>query len=296
MGRLRISIVEFLNTAPLVWGFTDGPLRGKYDLSFTVPSLCAEALRSGEADVAIIPAIEYQRMGLPGEYLVLPNIAVAAKGAVRSILVLSKVPIEKVQRLALDSSSRSSAAMVRLLCEGQWKIAPEFVDARPDPAEMLRAADAALLIGDPALRVTLKTEALGTKQPSGEYCCRGDPAELPVPGFDTLFLYDVAHQWRQWTGLPCVLAFWAARREAVTPEVIADFNASKAYGVARVVEIGELAEARLGLPSKDITRYLGEHIDYSLDDANRAGLELYYQKAAAAGLIPRLKPVEYARA
>src|ERR1700689_5126928 len=106
MSKLRISIVEYLNTAPLVWGFTDGPLAGKYDLSFTVPSMCAEALRSGKADGAVIPAIEYQRME---NVVVLPEMAVAARGEVHSILVIMRKPIELVIRVALDSSSRSSA-------------------------------------------------------------------------------------------------------------------------------------------------------------------------------------------
>src|SRR5436853_7724161 len=98
MSKLRISIVEFLNTAPLVWGFTDGPLTGRYDLSFTVPSLCAEALRAGEADIAIIPAVEYQRIP---NLVVLPDMAVAAKGEVRSILLLAKKPIHLVKSIAL---------------------------------------------------------------------------------------------------------------------------------------------------------------------------------------------------
>src|ERR1700684_1390291 len=153
MRKLRVSIVEFLNTAPLVWGFTDGPLENRYDLSFTVPSLCAEALRTGEADIAIIPAIEYQRMD---GMVVLPEMAVAAQGEVRSILVLAKKPIELARRIALDTNSRSSVALTRLLCRGLWGIAPEFVDMPPDPAAMLAEADAALLIGDPALRVRLK--------------------------------------------------------------------------------------------------------------------------------------------
>src|SRR5580704_810026 len=112
MRKLRISIVEFLNTAPLVWGFTDGPLAGKYDLSFAVPSQCAEALRRGDVDVAIIPAIEYQRME---NVVALPGMAVAAKGEVRSILIVSKRPIDMAKKIALDSSSRSSAALVKLL-------------------------------------------------------------------------------------------------------------------------------------------------------------------------------------
>ena len=218
MGKLRISIVEFLNTAPLVWGFTDGPLRGRYDLSFTVPSLCAEALRSGKVDVAIIPAIEYQRMdGL----VMLPEMAVAARGEVRSILVLAKKPIDLVRRLALDTNSRSSVALTRLLCKGFCGISPEFIDAAPDPAAMLAKADAALVIGDPALRIRLKVDALAAKTPDAkEGCCGGDPSEQPVPGVDTLFVYDVAEQWREMTGKPCVLAIWAGRREVVTRALI----------------------------------------------------------------------------
>src|ERR1700730_2179423 len=105
MAKLRISIVEFLNTAPLVWGFTDGPLAGKYDLSFTLPSQCAEALRRGDADIAIIPAIEYQRME---NVVVLPGMGVAAKGEVRSILGAAESPIKKVMRIRVDTHARRS--------------------------------------------------------------------------------------------------------------------------------------------------------------------------------------------
>src|ERR1700693_4532473 len=102
MTKLRVSIVEFLNTAPLVWGFTEGPLAGKYDLSFTVPSRCAEAPRDGGVEGALIPASEYQRID---NVVALPGMAVAAEGEVRSLLVVSKKPIERVKRLALDTSS-----------------------------------------------------------------------------------------------------------------------------------------------------------------------------------------------
>ena len=125
MSKLRISVVEFLNTAPLVWGFTEGPLQGKYDLSFTVPSQCAEALRAGVVDIAIIPAVEYQRME---NVVALPGMAVAAKREVRSILVVAKKPIDRAKKIALDTSSRSSVALVRLLAKGYWDIDPEFVD------------------------------------------------------------------------------------------------------------------------------------------------------------------------
>jgi chorismate dehydratase len=294
LPKLRISVVEYLNTAPLVWGFTDGPLRDRYALSFAVPAQCAEALRRGDADVGIIPAIEYQRME---GVVMLPGMSVAAKGPVRSILVVAKRPIERARRIALDTSSRTSAALVRLLCAGRWRIQPEFVDARPDPPAMLAEADAVLVIGDVALRVAVKMDALsGRGERPGEPCCGGGPESLPVPGIETLFVYDVAHEWREWTGLPCVLAVWVARREVVTPKLVADFLASKEYGLAHIEDIAEGASLKLELPAKALEIYLRDNVDFSLDEENRAGLELYFQKCAEAGLIPLAKPIEWATA
>lgn len=293
MKRLRVSIVEYLNTAPLVWGFTDGPLAGKYDLSFTVPSQCAEALRSGDADIAIIPSIEYQRIdGL----VALPDMAIAAKREVRSLLVVSKRPIDMAKRIALDTSSRSTAALVRILAKEHWDIQPEFVDAAPDPAEMLKIADAALVIGDPALRISLKMEALTQKTPGGGDCCEGDPDEMPVPGFETLFVYDMTHQWREMTKKPAVLAIWAAHAHIVDERVAADFLASKKFGVERIREISEAASIKLDLPPRALERYLTENINFDLDGENLAGLQLFYEKAAATGLIPRGKPLAFASA
>jgi chorismate dehydratase len=277
MTRLRISVVEYLNTAPLVWGFTHGPLAGRYELSFTVPSQCAAQLARGDVDVAIIPAIEYQR--IPGA-VVLPGIAIASKRAVRSLLVVSKVPIDQARRLALDSSSRSTAALVRLLAEGWWSrggATPQFTEAAPDLAAMLQHNDAALIIGDPALRLAERHDA-------------GEPL---FPGAAHLRIYDVIEQWRAWTGLPGVLALWAARRDVVNPEILADFQASKEYGLAHLEEISANAAATLGLPQAHLERYLRENIDYSLDAENRAGLDLYFEKAAHAGLIPRVRPLEF---
>lgn len=293
MKKLRVSIVEYLNAAPLVWGFTDGPLAGKYDLSFTVPSQCAEELRRGDADLGIIPTIEYQRMD---GMVALPGMAIASKREVRSLLVVAKKPIELAKRISLDTSSRSTIGLVKILAREHWRIAPEFVEAAPDPSEMLRESDAALVIGDPALRLSLKMEALAGKSPSGEQCCQGDPEEMPVPGFETLYVYDVVHQWRQMTGKPAVLAMWVGRRDAVTSEVLADFVASKQFGLERVREISEAASIKLDLPPRALERYLSENIHFDLDEENLAGLQLYFEKAAAAGLIPRNKPLEFPHA
>jgi predicted solute-binding protein len=282
-----------LNTAPLVWGFTEGPQAGRYDLSFTLPSQCAEALRGGDADVAIIPAIEYERIE---NLVMLPGMAVAAKREVRSILVVSKKPIELAKRIALDTSSRSSVALVRILAAEHWRIKPEFVDARPNAAEMLENADAALIIGDPALRIAVKMDQLAGKAPSGNTCCQGDISEMPVPGRESIFVYDVAHEWQEMTGKPCVLAIWAGRREAITPEVVADFLASKEYGMARIPEIADAASMKLDLPPKDLEKYLTDNINFDLDAENIEGLDIYYQKAAARGLIPHYRPIEFSSA
>ncbi|MBZ5644618.1 MAG: menaquinone biosynthesis protein [Acidobacteriia bacterium] len=292
MGKLRISIVEFLNTAPLVWGFTDGPLVGKYDLSFAVPSQCAEDLRAGRADVGIIPSIEYQRMD---NVVALPGMAIAAKNEVRSLLVISKVPIEMAQSIALDTNSRSTVALARILCRRHWNISPEFIDMPPDADKMLARADAAVVIGDPALRLRLKVDALEAKVPGAEACCCcGDGEdEHPVKGIETLFVYDVAQQWREMTKLPAVLAIWVARRGVVTPEMLADFQSSREFGLAHIGDIAEGAAMKLELPPRELERYLTENIDYSLDEENLAGLRLYYEECARAGLIPRAREIEF---
>jgi chorismate dehydratase len=215
VSTLRISIVQYLNTAPLVRGFTHGPLRGKYALSFTVPSQCADALRSGSADIAIIPAIEYQR--IPG-LVVLPNLSIASKKSVRSLLLISRKPIQDVQRIALDKSSRSTQALTRILCRKRWGIEPDFFEAEPDLQNMLQHADAALLIGDPALRLAFGMQSYGVSETTGEALFSGASAGLPDGS--TLFVYDMVEKWRSLTSLPAVLAIWAARKGTVTPEIL----------------------------------------------------------------------------
>ena len=289
MNPLRISIVQYLNTAPLVRGFTHGPLRGKYQLSFTVPSQCAEALRSAEADIAIIPAIELQRIeGL----VVLPNLSIASKKSVRSLLLVSKKPIHEVRRIALDRGSRSTQALVRILCAKRWHIAPEFFEADPDLPAMMQEADAALLIGDPALRLAVNSESKAKHDDAGELIFPAEIGGLAWPS--PLFLYDVVEKWRAFTGLPAVLAVWAARTSVVTPEVIRDFQDSLAFGLQHVQEISAEASRELKLPAHKITRYLSENIDYTLDEENLRGLQRYFDLAAELGLIQQAKRLQLA--
>ena len=286
---MRISIVEYLNTAPLVRGFTHGRLRGKYELSFTVPSQCAEALRSGAVDVAIIPAIEYQRIP---DLVILPNLSIASKKSVRSLLLVSKKPIQEVARIALDRSSRSTQALTRILCEKFWHIKPEFFEAAPDLPAMLQQSDAALLIGDPALRLAIACSQGTHSDASGDIVSTASIAGLRGNG--PIYIYDIVEKWRAMTYLPAVLAVWAARSSAVTPELVPDFQDSLAFGLENVDAIASKAAAEMKLPVGDLRRYLLENIDYHLDEENLRGLTRYYQFAAELGLIPGANAIEMA--
>ncbi|HET7107542.1 MAG TPA: menaquinone biosynthesis protein [Candidatus Acidoferrum sp.] len=279
---MRISIVEYLNTAPLVRGFTHGPLRGKYELSFTVPSQCAEALRTGAADVAIIPAIEYQRIP---DLVILPGLSIASKKSVRSLLLVSQKPIQEVTRIALDRSSRSTQALTRILCEKLWRIQPEFFEAAPDLPAMLQQADAALLIGDPALRLAIACAPGVHRDAAGDIVATRASAGLAGDG--SVYIYDIVEKWRAMTNLPAVLAVWAARREAATPQLVRDFRNSLAFGLQHVDGIASEAAVEMNLPAADLRRYLLENIDYRLDDENLRGLTRYYELAAELGLISR---------
>lgn len=289
MQKLRISIVQYLNTAPLVWGFTHGPLAGKYDLSFTVPSQCAEALRSGAADIAIIPAIEYQR--IPG-LVVLPDLAIASRNQVRSLLIVAKKPIEQVRSISLDRSSRSTQALTRILAAEHWKIDPEFSEEEPDLQRMLEKTDAALLIGDPALRISIAIEKKSVIAPEGRAICQA--ASLGIIGPEIFHVYDVVGEWRKLTGLPAVMAFWAARPEIVTPDVLADFHASRKFGITQIAAIALDAARELELPQPALESYLRQNIDFSLGEENRRGLEKYFQEAARLGLIPENRKITWA--
>lgn len=291
MAKLRISVVQYLNTAPLVRGFTHGPLQGKYDLSFTVPSKCAEALRSQAADVAIIPAIEYQRIP---NLVVLPDLSIASKERVRSLLIVSKLPIREVRSLALDQSSRSTQALTRILCEDRWNIAPQFTEADPDLAQMLQSSDAALVIGDPALRLAIQAEQCVKPGADGEWICTG--AQLGLARAPTLHLYDVVHEWWQLTERPAVLAVWAARPEVATLEIVADFSASLAFGLKHLPEICAEAARELQLPEKELSLYLRTNIDYSLDEENLKGVSEFFSRAARLNLIPQAGPIVLANA
>jgi chorismate dehydratase len=177
---LRVSVVRYLNTAPLIWGLEQEPLKARYRLNLTLPSSCADDLAAGRTEIGIIPSFAYQV--IPGLALI-PGIAVASERKVESVLLVSRKPARRLKHVALDASSRTSAALVRILFAQHWGSDPEYVEAEPDLQKMLSQADAALVIGDPALRFTLK--APGTQLT--------DVANLHV--------YDLAEEWWRLTHL-----------------------------------------------------------------------------------------------
>jgi chorismate dehydratase len=258
MRRLRISAISFLNTAPLMWDFEHGDPASKFEVSYTLPSACARSLAAGTADIGIIPAAAYTE--IPG-LQVLPDVAIASRRAVRSILLVSKVPIEEVRTVALDTSSMTSVALTRILFEKWLGGGRTYVSMDPDLGKMLAENDAGLLIGDPALRV--------------------DRAQ-----YHTL---DLADEWILRTGKPFVFAFWAVRTAAL-PEADPALDLGQIFRESRDhgLEASNLSTIvhdwapRVGLSEADVRAYLTENIHYQLDAGCLEGLRLFYQYTATS--------------
>ncbi len=263
MSSLRISVVQYLNSVPLVWGMLHGEQQGRYELQFTIPAGCAEAVRQRRADVGIIPSIEYQRMD---HMQILSGISIASKDEVKSVLLLSKVPINKIQSVAIDNSSRTSAALLRILLRKFYSRFVSVQPSAPKPDEMLRRADAALVIGDPALTYA------------------GQVAEV----------YDLAAEWKKFTGLPFVFALWVGDEDVNLSKYHADFESSRDFGLAHVDDIAAAYAPQLNMKVPGVKVYLTCNIDYSLDEDNRKGLRLFYKLAREVGIIPVEKELYFA--
>jgi len=262
MRRLRISAISYLNTAPLMWDFEHGEAGRHFDISYTVPSSCARALAGGSADIGIIPAAAYAQIP---DLRVLPEIAIASRRAVRSILLVSKVPVGEVRTVALDTSSLTSVALTKVLFEKWLGGGRTFFPMAPDVEKMLAAHDAGLLIGDPALRVDRSR-------------------------YLTL---DLAEEWIRHTGKPFVFAFWAVREAALEEadpalDLPATFRDSRDHGLepSSLDQIAREWSPRSRLSQTEVRRYLTENIHYQLDAGCLEGLQLFYRYAAGMGALP----------
>jgi chorismate dehydratase len=290
MSPLRISAISYLNTAPLMWDFEHGEAGRDFDISYTLPSVCARALEAGTADIGIIPAAAYTQV--PG-LTVLPGVAIASRRPVRSILLVCRMPVEKIRTIALDTSSMTSVALTKILFEKWLGGGRTFTSMAPNVEAMLAHHDAALVIGDPALQIDRSR-------------------------YRTL---DLAEEWIRHTGKPFVFAFWAVRQDALqedalqgdacgdsrprlsasrsdamhAPDLAAIFQQSRDHGLepASLDQITREWAPRLSLKEADVRSYLTENIYYYLDPPCLEGLQLFYRYAAEIGALPAVPEMDF---
>ena len=247
--KSRVCAVSYLNTVPLVWGAVHGPQKGLVDLTFAVPSICADRVVAGDADVGLLPVIEMDRHGLDW----IPGIGIACRGAVRSILLVSKKPFEEIRTLAADSGSRTSVALARIVLERRYGARPLVTTMDPDLDRMLEWADAALLIGDAALAL--------------------EPSEMELP------CLDLGEEWAELTGLPMVFAVWAGRPENITSELGEILNGSCRYGLGQLDAIIREESERRGFSEELVHQYLTRYVALQLGAEEEAGLRRYLEYA-----------------
>ena len=260
----RIAASSYLNTAPLIWSFLYGSKQGAVELfTHQAPARCAEMLASGEVDAALVPVIEYQRIA---DIAIVPDVCVGSRSAVRSVVIASKLNnLKKVKRLALDDSSRTSVALVKIVFREFLGIEPEWQISRPDLRSMLEHNDAALIIGDPAMKIPR----------------------------DKFRVFDLATLWRDFTGLGFVFAMWMSGTNRVGRIQAVDFKAVRDEGLAHLDEIAVRHEKQTGLSRDEIKDYLTRNIAFQMDDGMKQGLELYFELAQRHGLTERVKPMEF---
>lgn len=256
----RLGAVSYLNVRPLVAGLSTHP---DVSLRFDVPSECARLLARGEIDLGMVPSITY--LDRPGDRIV-PGICIGSEGPVASVALFTRKPMTDVRTIALDSSSRTSAMLTRILCTRSFGIAPQFVPHGPDLDGMLAAADAALLIGDPALFA--------------------DPSQYRVTKI------DLGAAWTSMTGLPFVWAFWSGRADAADASVVRVLNEAAAIGRANTDDVADTYCAGDSARQAIARAYLRDNMRFSLDARAIAGLQTYYREAAALGLVTD-RPLEW---
>jgi chorismate dehydratase len=273
MTPTRLGAVGYLNARPLVYGLDRSP---RFTIRYDLPSECARLLHDGSIDVGLIPSIEYLR---GGPYRIAPGLAIASRGLVASVALYTTKAMADVRSIAMDTSSRTSVALVRVLCARLFRIQPA-IDARgPDLADMLAHSDAALIIGDNALlldhtTVRLKPDTTAPQPPATSH------QPLPIEKI------DLGEAWTTMTGLPFVWACWVGRPGALDAAGVDRLQHARTAGLVNIDAI-----ARDYFPASRPQQvigaaYLRDNIKYHLGDEERAGLELFFRYAAETGVVP----------
>jgi len=279
--RLRVAAINFLNPAPLMWDFEHPPLAAtlarRYTLHYTQPSLCADELLAARADLGLIPVAS-----LTPDLAIVPGCTIASLNEVRSIQLIVKSPhtLGTVKTIAADTASRSSLAYAEILFRKFFRTHPTFIPATADPIAMLQHADAAILIGDPALLALESREQI-------------EVAIGPCQWF------DLAHEWHVRTELPWVAAVWAVRPEALhnshltAAQLTEDLEASRNHGLLNIENLVEQWTPRIAIPPATIRHYLSSNIHYILNTDCIRAIERFRQYAAEVDILPPLPHLRF---
>jgi chorismate dehydratase len=263
---MKVGRIGYINCYPVYGAIDRGAVRIPAELVTGTPAELNELLVAGELDVSVISAIEYARHAK--DLVLLPGLAISCDGPVQSVALFSKVPIAQLDgaTVLVTASSRTSVALLELLCRDVWRVRPQFVQARAEASDLDSLArlphDAVLVIGDPALLLAAR----------GTYPHR----------------VDLGAAWKQWTGLPFVFAVWAARRRANNEKVRAVHQAlleSRAWGLAHLDLLAASAAGATGVSVTDCLTYFAG-LDYAFSDAHLAGLSDFFRRLAARGMVP----------
>lgn len=267
MEKPRVASVSYLNALPLTWGLSQGSGKDLFDLVFHPPAECARLLQDGMVDMALIPSVEFERiLGL----VAVPGTGVVSRREVRSVLLMSRTDPRDIRTLAVDFNSRTSVALTRIVLARAHGCRPELVTMPPDPQAMLERCDAALVIGDPALRASVLAEA-------------APPGQGPR-------IIDLACAWHELTGLPFVFAFWACRA-VLDPSAMAEIlRRSLQEGVQAIDRIAEAESGRTGIPAPAIASYLRRNIRYGIGPEESESLRLFFRLCREEGLIGGQNP------
>jgi chorismate dehydratase len=262
MAPTRLGAVSYLNARPLTWALDRAPAR--WQIRYDVPSVCSALLHAGDVDLGLVPSIDFLQAP---DYRFVPGVGIGSRGPVASVALFTRTPVEDVRRVALDTSSRTSVTLFKVLCRHHFHIHPEFVPHGPDLDAMTRTCDAGLLIGDPALDA--------------------DPAVLGLQKI------DLGEAWTRMTGLPFVYAAWTGRPGAIDGAGVEALQRAQAEGAlasgAIAAEYGRGSAAQTARAAA----YLRDNVKYGLGPEEAAGLQTFLNYAADLGLAPRKRTLEF---
>jgi chorismate dehydratase len=257
VSPVRLGVVSYLNSEPLVFGLEGEP---RFSVLRDVPSKVADLLHAARVDLGLIPSVEYAF----GDYAIVPGISLASRGPVRSVSLFHRGPLAGIRRVALDASSRTSVALTKVLLREALGRDPEYVARPPSLPTMLADADAALLIGDPALYVESEWSRL-----------------------------DLGEEWTRRTGLPFVYAFWAGPAGVLTPADVERLQAARDAGRRAVAAIASSYNGHAPERAALNESYLRSNMVYDLGEGELAGLREFFRRAHALGLLPRVPELRF---